>query len=99
MTEWGRMTELSAVPITSMNDMLGRLDIIIGSAQQLLTDDDIELNHSIALRMQEIVDALADLDGTLEEWHLAAARIRQIRDTVRQRTIRDLDAHYHESDT
>jgi hypothetical protein len=76
--------EISSSPVTSMNDLLAKIDMIIGAANQLVNDRDHNLIRTIRLRTSELSNDFDTVtDANAEKMTLAKKKVGQIKSILK----------------
>jgi hypothetical protein len=72
--------DISSSPVTSMDDLLAKIDMIIGAANQLVNDRDNNLMRTILLRTSELSNDFDTVtDTNAEKMTLAKKKVGQIK--------------------
>lgn len=90
---------VAPTPITSVEELLAKMDLILGAAQQWVEDDNDELGAMIFRRMRELS---SDFDiilssGPGPDWEAVGEKLMAIKEALRQRSVRDLESMYERS--
>lgn len=89
-------------PITNGEELLAKLNLILGAAQQWISDDDDdadELSLVILQRMREIgadVDAVLDRNPNFDLAPLGE-KLLEIKEVMRQKSVNDLQSMFERS--
>lgn len=84
-------------PVTTAEDMIASLDLLLIAANQWAADDDKDLGALLYQRTSELVDDLPAIPTTPENRMAMKVRVDGIRNAIRQRSINDLNETYHRS--
>lgn len=90
---------IARTPITNGEELLAKLDLILGAAEQWVSDNDDELGFIIYQRLSEVGD---DMDGVLE-WYPnldltpMGEKLMKIKEALRQRSVGDIKEMYERS--
>lgn len=87
------LPEVPSHPVETMVDLIARLDLILGAAQQWAVEDDAEIGVLIHKSLNDLKQ-VPHLPGTEEQRIELRSKVDAIREALRQRKIKDLNAQY-----
>lgn len=76
--------EIAPSPVRTMEDLLAKLEMIHGAANQLVSDRDGSLATTINLRVQELSSDSNGLKGSYWQWRKARKLVKVIRKQIRK---------------
>jgi hypothetical protein len=89
--------EVAPTPINTAKDVLAKLDMILGAAQQWVTEDDDALGVMIFQRLHEISTDLDVIHDSSGDWKVLGEKLLEIKEAMRQKSVNDLEAMYEGS--
>lgn len=90
---------IAPTPVTSGEELLAKMNLILGAAQQWASDDDDELGVLIFQRLSEVGDDMDTVLGLEPNLDLTpmGEKLMEIKEAIRQRSLGDLQAMYERS--
>lgn len=92
--------EIVPAPVTTIGDLLGKIDMIHAAAIQWNEGDnrnDDDLVQALRVRIRELMNDIIAVGVTAEQWDIIAAKFNTISDLFRDKLITTLDSAYDQS--
>jgi hypothetical protein len=89
--------EVAPSPIKTGKDVLAKLDMILGAAQQWAKEEDDALSLAIFQRLNEISADLDVVPDSSVEWNALGEKLLEIIEVMRQKSVRELEVMYEGS--
>jgi hypothetical protein len=89
--------EVTPTPINTSMDLLAKLDMILGAAQQWISEEDDALGLTIFQRLYEVSAELDVVPDNSEDWSALGEKLLEIKEAMRQKSVNELEAMYEGS--
>lgn len=86
--------EIAPAPVTTAEDLFGKLDMILSATRQWINNDDDELGAVIYRRLNEIPNDATVLHSTPEHWNAFNEKVTAINHAHRVKNHVSLSALY-----
>lgn len=82
--------EFTPAPVNTAEELIAKMDLILGAAQQWVNDDDDALGAAIYRRCSELPANLASVQGTQDHWRVFDQKAIAINHALRQKNYVEL---------
>jgi hypothetical protein len=82
--------EITPAPVNTAEELIAKMDLILGAAQQWVTVDDDELGAAIYRRCSELPANLSTVQGSQEHWAAFNEKAVAINRSLRQKAYVEL---------
>jgi hypothetical protein len=83
---------ITPAPVSTPEELIAKLDMILGATRQWIADDDDALAAIIYRRTSEIPHDLVSVEGTPEHWEIVKRKAADISIAFQQKTYVNLQA-------
>lgn len=84
--------EIMPAPVNTPEELIAKMDLILGAAQQWVTIEDDELGAAIYRRCSELPGNLSTVQGTQEHWEAFNQKAVAIQRALQQKAYVELQA-------